>query len=490
MATTGSSEVEDYDHRSDGYTLSADVSESESGITLSDSFNDSPPRFRSVSDILAPPQITLPLQSHRNVVEKRGTADLSEVELMKERFAKLLLGEDMSGGGKGVGTALAISNAITNLSATVFGELWRLEPLASQKKSMWLREMEWLLCVSDSIVELIPSFQELPGGGTYEVMVTRPRMDLYVNLPALKKLDGMLLSILDGFRDTEFHYVDRGGILVNDSEQNESNPCSPFSRRCSIRLEEKWWLPFPKVPPTGLSDDTRKRLQQFRECTVQIFKAAVAINTCVLSEMEIPNVYLESLPKSAKACLGETIYHYLTADQFSPECLLEYLEMSSEYTTLEIANRIEASVHIWRHKYFKRHLSRAKSGRSWGGKVKGLVSDRGKNKFLHQRAETLLRNLKLQFPGLPQTALDIQKIQYNKDVGQSILESYSRVIESLAFNLMTRIDDLQYVDDATRQHAAAESSPMLGESDSASSLPTQKHISPSLFSIQHTSCSS
>lgn len=34
---------------------------------------------------------------------------------MKERFAKLLLGEDMSGSGKGVSTALAISNAITNL---------------------------------------------------------------------------------------------------------------------------------------------------------------------------------------------------------------------------------------------------------------------------------------------------------------------------------------------------------------------------------------
>jgi hypothetical protein len=35
---------------------------------------------------------------------------------MKERFAKLLLGDDMSGGAKGVCTALAISNAITNLS--------------------------------------------------------------------------------------------------------------------------------------------------------------------------------------------------------------------------------------------------------------------------------------------------------------------------------------------------------------------------------------
>lgn len=38
-----------------------------------------------------------------------------DIEMMKERFSKLLLGEDMSGCGKGVCTALAISNAITNL---------------------------------------------------------------------------------------------------------------------------------------------------------------------------------------------------------------------------------------------------------------------------------------------------------------------------------------------------------------------------------------
>lgn len=40
----------------------------------------------------------------------------SEMEMMMERFAKLLLGEDMSGGGKGVSSALALSNAITNLA--------------------------------------------------------------------------------------------------------------------------------------------------------------------------------------------------------------------------------------------------------------------------------------------------------------------------------------------------------------------------------------
>lgn len=39
-----------------------------------------------------------------------------DMELMKEKFSKLLLGEDMSGGGKGVSSALALSNAITNLA--------------------------------------------------------------------------------------------------------------------------------------------------------------------------------------------------------------------------------------------------------------------------------------------------------------------------------------------------------------------------------------
>lgn len=71
MATTNSSEVDEYDHRSDAYTLSADVSESESAITLSDSLTNSPPRFRSI------PDITLPLECHANVVEIRDATDPS-----------------------------------------------------------------------------------------------------------------------------------------------------------------------------------------------------------------------------------------------------------------------------------------------------------------------------------------------------------------------------------------------------------------------------
>ena len=137
--------------------------------------------------------------------------------------------------------------------------------------------------------------------------------------------------------------------------------------------------------------------------------------------------------QSGKACLGETIYRSITARQFSPECLLDYLDLSSEYTTLEIANRIEAAIHIWRQKYLKRHTNHTKAGRSsWGGKVKVLVGYMEKNKLLAQRAETILQNLRLRFPGLPQTALDMAKIQYNK-VYSLIIYFYSSNVVHLLF---------------------------------------------------------
>ncbi|XP_009378875.2 rop guanine nucleotide exchange factor 7-like [Pyrus x bretschneideri] len=377
-------------------------------------------------------------------LEKQGST-ISETELMKERFSKLLLGEDMSGCGNGVCTALAISNAITNLCATLFGQLWRLEPLPQEKKSMWRREMEWLLCVSDHIVELIPSWQTFPDGSKLEVMTCRPRSDLYVNLPALRKLDNMLLEILDGFNNTEFWYVDQG-ILAPDADGSTS------FRRAFQRQEEKWWLPVPRVPPGGLHENSRKQLQHKRDCTSQILKAAMAINSITLADMEVPESYLESLPKNGRVSLGDVIYRYITSDQFSAECLLDCLDLSSEHQALEIANRVEASIYMWRKKANPKPTSisnRFGSKSSWE-MVKELMIDAEKKELLPERAESLLMCLKQRFPGLPQTALDMSKIQHNKDVGKSILESYSRVLESLAFNIVARIDDLLYVDDLTR----------------------------------------
>jgi hypothetical protein len=40
-----------------------------------------------------------------------------------------------------------------------------------------------------------------------------------------------------------------------------------------------------------------------------------------------------------------------------------------------------------------------------------------------------------------------------QDVGQAILESYSRVLESLAYNIVACIDDVLFADDAARKIA-------------------------------------
>lgn len=384
-----------------------------------------------------------PLPENRKLEQQRST--ISEIELMKERFSKLLLGQDMSGCGNGVCTALAISNAITNLCATLFGQLWRLQPVPPEKKAMWRREMGWFLCVSDHIVELMPSWQTFPDGTKLEVMTCRPRSDLYVNLPALRKLDNMLLDILDSFEDTEFWYVDQG-ILASEGDGSSS------FQRVVQRQEEKWWLPVPRVPPCGLHENSRKQLQHKRDCTNQILKAVMAINSITLADMEVPESYLDSLPKNGRASLGDFIYRYISSDQFSPDCLLDCLDLSSEHQAIEIANRVEASIYVWHKRTNSKpanSTARSNSKSSWD-LVKELMVDAEKRELLADRAESLLLCLKQRFPGLPQTALDMSKIQYNKDVGKSILESYSRVLESLAFNIIARVDDLLYVDDLTK----------------------------------------
>ncbi|KAL4352284.1 hypothetical protein GQ457_06G006600 [Hibiscus cannabinus] len=383
------------------------------------------------------------------ILEKQSST-ISEIELMKERFAKLLLGEDMSGSGNGVCTALAISNAITNLSAALFGQIWRLEPVPHEKKAMWRREMEWFLSVSDHIVELRPTSQTFPDGSKLEVMTCRPRSDLYVNLPALRKLDNMLLEILDSFVDAEFWYVDQG-VLAQQAVG--STP----SRKSLQRQEEKWWLPVPRVQPGGLDENSRKELQHKRDCANQILKASMAINNITLSDMEVPESYFESLPKNGRVSLGDLIYRYISSDLFTPECLLDCLDLSTEHQTIEIANRVEASIYLWRRNTNPKHVNpkhvnnsaRSSSKSSWD-MVKDLMVDGEKREILADRAESLLLCLKQRFPGFPQTTLDMSKIQYNKDIGKSILESYSRVLESLAFNIVARIDDLLYVDDLTK----------------------------------------
>lgn len=63
------------------------------------------------------------------------------------------------------------------------------------------------------------------------------------------------------------------------------------------RKDDKWWLPTVRVPPNGLSEDSSKWLQFQKDSATQVLKTAMAINAQVLMEMEVPEAYIESLPK-------------------------------------------------------------------------------------------------------------------------------------------------------------------------------------------------
>ncbi|KAJ4778556.1 rop guanine nucleotide exchange factor-like protein [Rhynchospora pubera] len=291
----------------------------------------------------------LSMKKNVNVTAAHEKSEEEELDLMKDKYTKLLLGEDMSGGGKGVCSAVAISNAITNL---------------------------------------------------YEV--AQPRMDVVMNLPALEKLENMLLDLLDSFDGTDFWYGDKGTKSFNSAKS--------FSRS-----EDKWWVPVPCLPDNGLSTHARKELQQKRECANQIHKAAMAINNDILSEMEVPESYIITLPKSGRLSVGDEIYHHMqTPDQFYAENVLSSLKISSEHEALEIADKVEAALYIWKRKVNLSHNRNAWDMRS------DLVSDGDKNVVLLSRAKSLLLSLKEKYPSLSQTTLDTSKLQYNK-VWQGIL---------------------------------------------------------------------
>lgn len=109
--------------------------------------------------------------------------------------------------------------------------------------------------------------------------------------------------------------------------------------------------------------------------------------------------------QKGKTSLGDAIYRSITEDTFDPVEFLAGMDLSTEHKVLDLKNRIEASTVIWKRKMQTNKDSKS----SWSS----IVSFEKREQF-EERAETILHLLKLQFPGTPQSQLDISKIQYNR----------------------------------------------------------------------------
>ncbi|KAK8505036.1 hypothetical protein V6N11_012510 [Hibiscus sabdariffa] len=311
----------------------------------------------------------------------------SDVETMKENFAKLLLGEDITGGRKGVSTALALSNAITNLAASVFGELWKLEPLAEERKNKWRREMDWLLSPTNYMVELVPAKQNGANGRTMEIMTPKAREDIHMNLPALQKLDSMLIKLeAKQKEETRVQGRARGGGFHCRKYQKLGSQI-PKGRSCNVKA--RW----------------------------------------------------DALPKSGKASLGDELYKVLTLESSSVEEMFVSLNIKSENNALEAINRLEAAVFAWKGRLTEQASGKSPVRKPWSF-IKDPLSEMDKTELLVDRAKALVHQIKSAYPNLPRTFLDATKIQYGKDVGHLILEAYSRVLKNLAFSIMCRMGEI------------------------------------------------
>lgn len=80
------------------------------------------------------------------------------------------------------------------------------------------------------------------------------------------------------------------------------------------------------------------------------------------------------------------------------------MDLSSNHKILDLKNRIEASIVIWKRKMHN------KDGKSaWASAV-----SMEKRELFEERAETVLLIIKQRYPGLDQSQLDVSKIQFNR----------------------------------------------------------------------------
>lgn len=123
--------------------------------------------------------------------------------------------------------------------------------------------------------------------------------------------------------------------------------------------------------------------------------------------------------QNGRSCLGDSIYRAIASEHFSPDWLLSELDFTDEHNILDVANRLETAVLVWRRRGPTKNIQLSPNDTkfnpktSWG-RMKDLVSDMERRELFALRAESLLVQLKQRVPGMAQTLLDTNKIQFNR----------------------------------------------------------------------------
>ncbi len=127
--------------------------------------------------------------------------------------------------------------------------------------------------------------------------------------------------------------------------------------------------------------------------------------------------------QNERSSIGDLLYRNMASDNFSAEVFLSTLDTSDEHNILDVANQLETAMLIIREQtHLKQEQLWVKETKfnpkaAWG-KIREFVGDVDRRVLLADRAESVLVGLKQRVPGLPQTTLDTNKIQFNR-VGMS-----------------------------------------------------------------------
>ena len=111
--------------------------------------------------------------------------------------------------------------------------------------------------------------------------------------------------------------------------------------------------------------------------------------------------------------MGEVIYQAITLESSSVEKALLSLNLRDEHSVLEIVNRLEGAIYAWKQRISDETNNKSPARYPWFF-VRDNGSEVEKKEVWLDRTESLLQLLKNRFPNLPQTFIDVTKVQYNQ----------------------------------------------------------------------------
>lgn len=111
--------------------------------------------------------------------------------------------------------------------------------------------------------------------------------------------------------------------------------------------------------------------------------------------------------------MGKDIYQAITAGSSSVQETLHSLNLKNTPSVLDAVNRLEGAIFAWKHSVSDESSKRSPIRYPWYF-MRDTTSEAEKLRIWIERAEALIQLLKIRFPNLPQTFVDVTKVQYNK----------------------------------------------------------------------------